>query len=119
VRVQTYRDLLAWQKARALVRAIYDATASWPQRETYGLIDQARRAAVSIPANIAEGQGRQGKAEFLHHLSLANGSLHELETHLYIALDLAYLDAAACDALLEQTAEVGRLLNGLMRSLRA
>jgi four helix bundle protein len=117
MRVQSYRDLVAWQKAMALVCAVYEATRRWPREELYGLTDQARRAAVSVPANVAEGQGRQGKAEFLHHLSMANGSLHELETHMLIARDLGYLDEAACDALLARSAEVGRLLNGLMRSL--
>jgi four helix bundle protein len=102
----------------ALVRAVYEATRAWPADERYGLTSQAQRAAVSVPANIAEGQGRAGKAEFLHHLSMAHGSLHELETHLLIAQDLGYLRASATDVLLEQCAEVGRLLGGLMRSLR-
>jgi four helix bundle protein len=80
--VQSYQDLTAWQRAMDLVEAVYRATQSWPREELYGLTNQARRAAVSVPANIAEGKGRFGPAEFLHHLSMATGSLHETETHL-------------------------------------
>ena len=116
--MQGYRELVAWQKAMDLVEAVYVATRQWPREELYGLTDQARRAAVSVPANVAEGQGRQGKAEFGHHLSMAHGSLHELESHLLIARRLGYFDEAGCAALLAQTAEEGRLLGGLMRSLR-
>jgi four helix bundle protein len=88
--VQSYRDLVAWQKAMDMVEAVYRATQTWPKDEVYGLTTQARRAAVSVPANIAEGQGRRGAAEMVHHLSMAGGSLHELETHLLIALRLGY-----------------------------
>ena len=116
--VQSYRDLAAWQKAMDLVETVYRATQHWPREEVYGLTNQARRAAVSVPANIAEGQGRCGPTEMLHHLSIADGSLHELETHLLIAQRLRYLDGATATILLTQTAEVGRILGGLMRSMR-
>src|SRR5918911_1525021 len=105
--VQSYRDLAAWQKAMDLVETVYRATQHWPREEVYGLTNQARRAAVSVPANIAEGQGRHGAVEMLHHLSIADGSLHELETRLLIA-----------PRLLAQTAEVGRILGGLRRRMR-
>lgn len=102
-----------------LVEGVYRATASWPNEERYGLTSQARRAAVSVPANVAEGKGRTGSTEFAHHLSIAHGSLSELETHLLIAHRLTYLDDAALQPLLRQSAEVGRLLQGLIRSLRS
>ena len=114
-----YSDLIVWQKAMDLVEAVYRATHDWPPKELYGLTNQARRAVVSIPANIAEGRGRTGAKEFLHHLPIANGSLHELETHLLIARRLRYIDEATCESLMYYTAEVDRLLQGLIRSLRS
>jgi four helix bundle protein len=114
----SYRDLLVWQKALDLAEAVYHATRDWPREELYGLTNQARRAAASVPANIAEGQGRSGSKEFLHHLSIAKGSLHELETHLFLAQRLGYGSAAAYAGLLLQSAEVGRMLLGLIRKLR-
>ena len=101
-----------------MLRTIYRVIAAWPQSEMYGLTNQVRRAAVSIPANIAEGQGRTGVREFLHHLSIANGSLREVETLLLIAKRLQYLTGADCDAVMEQANQTGRLLLGLIRSLR-
>src|SRR5690348_12240672 len=111
--VRNYRDLVVWQKAMDLVEGVYRATQGWPSSEQYGLTSQVRWAAVSIPANVAEGQGRSGSRVFLHHLSMANGSLREVETHLLIAGRLSYLDYPTCDTLLQQMAEVGRLLLGL------
>ncbi len=116
---QGYRDLIAWQKAMGLVRAIYEATRRWPRDEQFGLTAQVRRAAVSIPSNIAEGHGRSGPREFAHHLSVAYGSLCETETQLLIAGELAYNDQRTTDALLSQTADVRRLLRGLLRSVRS
>ena len=118
VEVRGYRDLVVWQKAMDVVSDVYRLSKSWPKEELYGLTNQIRRAAVSVPANIAEGQGRTGKREFLHHLSIANGSLHETETLLLIALDLGFLDKPTCDELMVRTAEVGRLIGGLIRRLR-
>ncbi len=113
-----YRELIVWQRAMDSVESIYLATRDWPREEVYGLTGQARRAAVAVPANIAEGHGRTGPKEFLHHLSIANGSLHEVETHLLIAKRLRYVDESSCEALLAQTAEVGRLLQGLIKNRR-
>jgi len=118
VESKSYRDLLAWQKSMLVVGAVYTTSQKWPREELVGLTSQIRRAAVSVPANIAEGQGRTGKREFAHHLSIAKGSLHELETLILIASDLRYLDLAVRNTLLEQTAEVARLIGGLLRSLR-
>jgi four helix bundle protein len=90
--IRGYRDLIAWQKAMALVKNVYEATRDWPSVEQFGLTSQVRRAVVSVPANIAEGQGRYGSRELLHHLSVAHGSLCEVETLMLIAVDLEYLD---------------------------
>jgi four helix bundle protein len=117
--IQRYQDLTAWQKAMDLVEAVYRLTQTWPKEELYGLTNQARRAVVSVPANIAEGKGRQGAAEFVHHLSIAMGSLHEAETHLLIAGRLGYSSADDTAGPLTLAGEVGRLIGGLMRSLRA
>ena len=115
---QGYRDLIAWQKGMALSREVYQATRSWPQHELFGLTSQTRRSAVSIAANIAEGKGRYGVGEFLHHRSIAHGSRCELETHLMLAESLGYLDAKSLKTLIDQSAELGRSLRGLMQSLR-
>ncbi|HET7092932.1 MAG TPA: four helix bundle protein, partial [Thermomicrobiales bacterium] len=89
-RDQSYRDLIAWQKGIALVESVYQLTSGWPADERLGLVAQARRSAVSVPANIAEGSGRSGSREFRHHLSMAHGSLCELETHVIVAQRLGY-----------------------------
>jgi four helix bundle protein len=119
MKVKKYSELIAWQKAMDLVESVYKATASFPREEIYGLTSQVRRAAVSVPSNIAEGQGRKSTMEFLHHLSIAYGSLTETETQLLIAGRLAYLEQKKVDHLIDQTNEVGRLLNGLSNSLSA
>jgi four helix bundle protein len=115
---RSYRDLEVWQKAMDLVVACYQATRCFPKHEIYGLSSQLQRAAISVPANIAEGQGRQHRPEFIQHLTIAYGSLMELETHLQIAQRLGYLESEAAHQLLSDCAQVGRLLNGLLRSLR-
>jgi four helix bundle protein len=115
--IKSHRDLIAWQKAMAQVVAVYHVCKSFPKEETYGLTSQTRRAAVSIPANIAEGQGRRLTKEFQQFLANARGSLLELDTHLELALRLQYLSAEQHAAMQGRMDEVGRLLNGLMRSL--
>jgi four helix bundle protein len=110
----SYRELVVWQKAMDLVIACYKLTANFPASERYGLTDQLRRAAVSVPANIAEGQARQYDAEFVRFLYISSGSLAELETHFQIAQRLDYLDRVTTDHLLEQCSEVARLLHGLI-----
>jgi four helix bundle protein len=116
-RSDSYRDLIAWQKAMALVKTIYLTTANWPIDERFGLISQLRRAAISIPSNIAEGSGRSGSREFRHGLSLAHGSLCELETQVMIGIDLALCNLEAGNTVLDQAAEVGRIIRGLLRKL--
>ena len=115
---QGYRDLVAWQKAMDLVTEIYRATQTFPAEERYGLVSQMRRAAVSIPSNIAEGHGRQSPGEFRQFVGHARGSLSELETQIEIAAKLAFLAQPTAEQLLMQASEVGRILNGLLTSLR-
>src|SRR5579872_5542656 len=114
----SYRDLLAWQQAMNLVELVYKASAGFPKEEVYGLTSQVRRAAVSVAANIAEGQGRKSKGEFMQFLGNAKGSLMEVETHLLIAKRLHFLTEANCDPALEQTARVAKLTNGLLNALK-
>ena len=114
---KSYRDLVAWQRAMDLVNAIYEITALFPKEELYGLTSQLRRAAVSVPSNIAEGQGRRGPVEFKHFLRQASGSLMELETQVMIAERLCYVTQDSAIGILGLSAEVGRLLHGLMNSL--
>jgi four helix bundle protein len=117
--IQSYGDLLVWQEAMKLVKQVYQVTRLWPRDEVYGLVSQARRAAVSVPSNIAEGRGRHGTGEFRHHLSIAYGSLMELETQLLIADQLGYQDEKLTALLLEQCATTGRLINALTKALPA
>ncbi|MBL8206782.1 MAG: four helix bundle protein [Blastocatellia bacterium] len=116
--IQSYRDLLVWQKAMDLVAECYRLSESFPKTEIYGLASQLRRAAVSIPANIAEGHGREHLGDYLHHLSIANGSLMEVETHLLLAEKLSFLTSPQTDPALSATAEASRMLSGLIRSLK-
>src|SRR3954471_16997529 len=114
----SYRDLIAWQKAMALVTAIYRATDVFPSREMYGLTRQVREAAVSVPSNIAEGKGRQTKRDYLQFLYRARGSLLEVETQLEVGRNLGYLEESKFGALFNQAAETGRILNGLITNVR-
>jgi four helix bundle protein len=112
-----YRDLIAWQKAMPMVSNLYRLTQGFPREEVYGLTAQMRRAAVSVPSNIAEGQGRRTKGEFVQFLGHALGSLLELETQVMIASDLQYVEFSVADQFLNETAEVSRIINGLIASL--
>jgi four helix bundle protein len=116
--MQSYRDLIVWQKAMNLVIAIYEVTQNFPKSEMYGLASQMQRASVSIPSNIAEGHGLKQTQAFLRHLVIATGSLCELETQLEIADRLGYLKGEQKNLLL-QANEIGRMLFGLRQSLQA
>lgn len=116
---ESFRDLLAWQKAMTLVTEVYRATEAFPKNELYGLTSQVRRSAVSVPSNIAEGKGRFTKKEYVHFLANARGSLCEMQTQLEIAMNLGYLADTAFNDLDQQAREVGRVLNGLMKAIRA
>jgi four helix bundle protein len=115
--VQSYRDLIAWQKAMELVVSVYTCTQTFPKVETYGLISQMRRAAVSVPSNIAEGHARISTGEFRQFLGHALGSLVEIETQILIGERLSYIDTEKSNELLARTTELGKILNGLLRSL--
>jgi len=115
--VRSYRDLNAWRKAMDLVELVYTATRNWPKEEMYGLTNQIRRAVVSVPSNIAGGQGRGPSKEFLHHLRIARGSLLEVETQALIAQRLGYLQADVGERILSSTDETSRLISGLARSV--
>jgi four helix bundle protein len=116
--IRSYRDLEVWQKAMDLVVESYRVTSLFPKSETYGLSSQIQRSAASVPANIAEGHGREHLGDYLHHLSVANGSLMELETHIIVAGRLNYVRQEHVDGVLKMTGEVGRMLAGLIRSLK-
>ena len=115
---RTYRELLVWQKAKALAGQVYRSTEQFPRSETYGLTSQLRRAAVSVPSNIAEGQGRLTPGEFSHFLGQARGSLLEMETQLDIALDLGYLDQSQQQTLAQEIYQILGLLNRLIDAVR-
>ena len=115
---ESYRDLIVWQKAMALVTDVYRATESFPAREIYGITNQVRRAAVAIPSDIAEGKGRISKKEYVQMLSRARGSTYEVQTQLEISRNLSFLATDAFEVLEMKAAEVGRLLNGLITKLR-
>ena len=116
--IRGYRDLLVWQRAMDLVLEAYRVSAVFPAEERYSLIQQVRRAAVSIPSNIAEGHGREHLGDYLRQLSVANGSLMELETQVLIAVRMGYVSEKGEEEVLSRTAEVGRMLSGLVRALK-
>ncbi len=116
--IRGYRDLEVWQKAMDMAVACHQLAACFPANEQYGLASQLRRAAVSVPANIAEGKGRRGKREFIRFLLIAHGSLAEVETHLELAKRLGYAKPSRAEELQDQAAEVGRMINGLVKALK-
>lgn len=115
----SYRDLIAWQKAMAMVTDIYRVSDDFPRREMYGLTRQLRDAAVSVPSNIAEGKGRQTKKDYCQFLYRARASLYETQTQLEIAKNLKFLADRSFAQTFERCVETGRILNGLIASLRA
>ena len=116
--IRSVRDLHVWKVAFDLTTAIYRATAMMPDQERFGMVSQMRRAAVSVVSNIAEGNGRSHRGEYLHHLSIAFGSLCELESQCFVSGELGYLPPSTAKQLLQQLASEGRLLRALQRSLR-
>src|SRR5947209_12772559 len=116
--VRGYRDLVVWQDSMDLVVAIYRITAAFPREERYSLVDQLRRAAVSVPSNIAEGHGRSRTGDYLRHLSVAVGSLGEVETQVLIARRLEYIADDDQRRLVDSWNASAKMLGGLIRSLR-
>ena len=115
--VNSYRDLIAWQRARELVKEVYLLTATFSVGERFGLVSQMDRSAVSIPSNIAEGYGRATTQDYLHFLRIARGSAYELETQLVLAEDLALCGREASSKVAATLQEVVRLLQGLIAAL--
>jgi four helix bundle protein len=114
--IRGHRDLAVWQAAMDLAKAVYAMTADFPTEERYGLVSQMRRAAVSVPSNIAEGAGRGGAREFHQFLSIARGSLSELETQALLACDLGFMRQS--EDLMNKIARIFRMIGGLQRSLK-
>jgi four helix bundle protein len=115
--VQSYRDLEVWQMAIDLAEQCYRATKCFPKDELFGLTSQIRRAAASIPANIAEGQGRESTKDFLRFISIARGSLMEVETHLILSRRIGLMDQAALESLMTKSDRISRMLAGLRKAL--
>jgi four helix bundle protein len=113
-----YRDLVVWQRGMSLAEATYRVTQGFPREEQFGLISQARRAAVSIPANIAEGYGRGTRPAYISFVRIAQGSLKELETHLLLACRLGFCSEDAAAPLLDEADELGRMIRSLLTKLR-
>src|SRR5438270_4364727 len=113
-----YKELIAWKKGMELVAAIYDATDGFPSHEMYGLVSQLRRAAVSVPSNIAEGKCHYSNRDFVRFLRHARGSLAEIETQVLIAQQRKYLNTETATNLSQKIDELGRILSGLINSLR-
>ena len=116
--VRHYRELAVWQKSMDLAEKCYGATSRFPRDELFGMVSQIRRAACAVPANIAEGHGRQHTREFVHFVSIARGSLMELETHLMLSQRVGLLRQECLDALLAETGEVSRMLSDLRKGLQ-
>jgi len=116
--IQSHRDLLVWQKSMDLVVAIYRITQKLPSHEQFGLISQLRRAAVSIPSNIAEGYGRQSSGSYRQFLSVSRGSLLEVETQIEICVRLGYLAQADIGGILADITELSKMLTSLIRKIK-
>ena len=116
--VRNYRELKVWQAAMDMAERCYLATKGFPKDELFGMTSQIRRSAASIPANIAEGQGREHTKEFLNHLSIARGSLMELETHLILSQRVGLLEVAELEKLLAVSDRISRMLSGLRKALQ-
>ncbi len=114
-----FEDIVAWQKARELNLAIYRICGSGPFSKDFDLRNQIRRSSISIAANIAEGQGRRTDKDFAHFLNIALGSVAETKSHLYLALDLGYIDKTTFDELFTRLDEIGRMTFGLIQHLRS
>ncbi|WP_017731034.1 four helix bundle protein [Nafulsella turpanensis] len=114
-----YTDLDVWQVARKLVKEVYVQSRAFPKEEAFGLTSQIRRAAISVPSNIAEGCGRSSSKESVHFYFIARGSLYELETQLFLALDMGFLSHEAFESLIQQAERCKKLLNGFIRYFKA
>ena len=116
--MKIYRDIICWQKGITLVKSVYKITNNFPRAEQFGLTSQLRRASISIPSNIAEGFGRGSNKDFRRFLDISRGSLFELQTQLYIAKELGYINKELFEQIFEQSREVERILIGFIKSLK-
>lgn len=116
--LKSYKDLIVWKKAYNFCLQIYKLTRKFPNEEKYCIISQMRRAAISIPSNIAEGYAKKTTREYIYSLYISYGSLCELETHIIIAKDLGYFDDIKYQLLEEGLSEIGKMLKGLIKSLK-
>lgn len=117
MQMKSHRDLVVWQRSKSMVLEVYELSKGLPTHERYGLCSQLRRAAVSIPANIAEGHGRSTRRDYAHFTGIAYGSLMELETLLEICIDLKYVSLAQCSGIMLQLQEISRMLQSLRSKL--
>ena len=117
-KIRDFKDLIVWQKAMELVAEVYRLVKILPNEELYSLSNQIRRSAISIPSNIAEGQGRNSVKEFIHFLAIAKGSKAELETQLLLCVKIKYLNNTEIENAINLIQEVGKMLNGLQNSLK-
>ena len=115
--IKDFKDLILWQRAMDLVVEVYQLVKKLPKEELFALSDQIRRAAISIPSNIAEGQGRNSSKEFIHFLSIAKGSKAELETQLLLCVRINYLTESEIEKAMSLIEEVGKMLNSLQKKL--
>jgi four helix bundle protein len=116
-KIESYRDLEVWKKGVRFSIEIYKTSSGFPVNEQYALTNQLRRASASVPANIAEGYGRESTKNYIQFLRTARGSLNETETFLFIAFGLKYIDRGSLDRLLEKSSELGKMLNSLIKKL--
>jgi four helix bundle protein len=118
VRIKNFEDIEAWKEARTLNKLIYKTTTRDPFRKDFGLTGQIQRASITVMANIAEGFDRQSNKEFIHYLNIASSSASEIQSHLYAAMDLAYITEEEFKNLYEQTRKVRKLINGFIAYLK-
>ena len=114
-----FKELLVWKKSIELVTEIYEITATFPSEEKYGLVSQIRRAAVSIPSNIAEGNARRSSADYIQFLKIARGSGAEVETQIIISKNLGFMNDVKCEELTLKITEIMKMINGLINYLKA
>lgn len=119
MKIKSYRELKVWSLAMELVENIYSHTTSFPHEEKFGLSSQLRRAAVSVPSNIAEGHSKQSSKEYLRHISIAMGSLAELETQVELSKRLNYVNAESLNELISCMDEIGKMLRGIQKTMKA
>ena len=117
-KINSYKDLLVWEKAHNMVLEIYSLTRHFPKEERYGLVQQIQRSAVSVPTNIAEGFSRGSIKEYIHFLYICRASLSETDYHLHLSLDLKYLSLKSYDKIKQLIDEIGKMVNGLINSLK-